>query len=186
MVVSLMAFVAGVFAWTLVEYALHGWMSHRFVTFATPLHQVHHRDPSAVFAIGAWLPTAAIVTVLLIAFGTTLAMRFILGLVAGFAIYELIHYRFHFARPANRFEMRLRTRHLAHHFAIDDRCLGVTTAFWDRLFGTEPDGAELAALAAQIRQVEPLTCKSNLARAIDFAHARLRPLCFAPRQGQVR
>ncbi len=171
MVVSLVLFAAGIFAWTLVEYALHGWMSHRFATFATPLHQVHHRDPSAVFAIGAWLPTAVIVTLLFIAFGMTLAMRFILGLVTGFAMYEVIHYRLHFARPANRFEMRLRTRHLVHHLALDDRCLGVTSALWDRLFGTEPGADELAALAAQMRHIEPLAGKSNLARAIELCRS---------------
>jgi len=173
MVVSWILFAAGTFAWTLAEYALHGWMSHRFVTFATPLHQVHHRDPSAVFAIGGWLPVAVVIGVLLIAFGMTTATCFILGLTAGFAIYEAVHYRLHFARPATRWEARLRTRHLAHHVAFHDRCLGVTTSLWDRIFGTEPGSAELAAVAGDVSRIEPLTGPCNLGRVFEYARAAL-------------
>lgn len=186
MVVNLFAFAAGIFAWTLVEYAIHGWMSHRFVTFATPLHQVHHRDPRAVFAIGAWPPTAAIAAVLVYVCGVTPATCFVLGLVAGFALYELIHYRLHFAPPASCIEMRLRTRHLAHHYALEDRCLGVTTALWDRLFGTEPPPEELATLAPRMSGIEPLVGRSNVARAGALMRAVLPRFCFAPRRGQVR
>jgi len=186
MVVSLFAFAAGIFAWTLVEYAIHGWMSHRFVTFATALHQVHHRDPRAVFAIGAWPPTAAIAVLLMYVCGVTLATCFALGMVAGFALYELIHYRLHFARPAGRIEMRLRTRHLAHHYALEDRCLGVTTALWDRLFGTEPPPEELAALAPRMNGIEPLAGGSNAARVSALMRAVLPRLGFALRRGQVR
>lgn len=174
MVVGLMLFAAGMLAWTFVEYALHGWMSHRFVTFATPLHQVHHRDPAAVFAIGAWLPTAAVLAFLLIHFEMTPAMVFVCGLVAGFAAYEAVHYRLHFARPASRFETRLRTRHLAHHIAIDDRCLGVTSPLWDWMFGTEPSAAEMAACEARVRAIKPIAGRSNLGRVADATLSDLK------------
>jgi hypothetical protein len=49
-------FIAGLLGWTFLEYAIHGWTGHRLATFVTPLHNVHHRDPRAVFALGAWLP----------------------------------------------------------------------------------------------------------------------------------
>ncbi len=45
-------FVLGLMAWTLLEYAIHAWLSHTFKTFATPMHEAHHREPHAVFAIG--------------------------------------------------------------------------------------------------------------------------------------
>lgn len=162
-----MLFAAGMLAWTFVEYAIHGWMSHRFVTFATPLHQVHHRDPAAVFAVGAWLPIAAVLGLLLIGFGMTPAMVVVCGLVAGFVVYEAVHYRLHFEPPASRFEERLRTRHLAHHIAMDDRCLGVTSSLWDRMFGTEPRQDEILAVAARVRGIAPLAGRSNLGRVME-------------------
>jgi dihydroceramide fatty acyl 2-hydroxylase len=167
MVVGLTLFAGGMLAWTFLEYALHGWMSHRFVTFATEIHQSHHRDPSAVFAVSAWIPTAAVLAILLIGFGMTPAMVFVCGLVAGFVVYEALHYRLHFVTPASRFEARLRTRHLAHHLAMDDRCLGVTTPLWDLVFGTEADEDKIAAVAARLRGVYPIAGRSNLGRIIE-------------------
>jgi len=43
-------FAAGVFTWTLLEYVIHGVLGHAHRTFVTRLHEVHHRDPRAVFA----------------------------------------------------------------------------------------------------------------------------------------
>lgn len=170
----LLLFGAGMFAWTFLEYAIHGWMSHRFVTFATSLHQVHHRDPAAVFAVRAWLPTAAVLAGLLIGFGLTPAIVLICGLMAGFVMYEAVHYRLHFASPASRYEARLRTRHLAHHLAMLDRCLGVTSPLWDRVFGTEPRQHEITAIAGRLGVVEPIAGKSNLGRIIEASFSGVR------------
>jgi sterol desaturase/sphingolipid hydroxylase (fatty acid hydroxylase superfamily) len=174
MVVGVILFAAGMLAWTFLEYALHAWMSHRFVTFATALHQVHHRDPSAVFAVGAWLPTAAILGLLLVGFGMTPAMIFLTGLTAGFAVYEAVHYRLHFTPAASRFEERLRTRHLAHHLAMDDQCLGVTSPLWDLMFGTEPRPDDLEALATRLDRVAPIAGTSNLGRIVAGARSGFR------------
>ncbi|HTW88807.1 MAG TPA: sterol desaturase family protein [Candidatus Binataceae bacterium] len=183
MAADLLLLGAGLLAWTFLEYAIHGWMSHRFFTFATPLHQVHHHDPAAVFAVGAWLPTAAVFSALLIGFGMTPAIAFICGLIGGFVIYEAVHYRLHFASPANHYEERLRTRHLAHHLAMNDRCLGVTSALWDRVFGTEPRPHEMAAVAALLDAVEPIAGRSNLGRIIETSFSELKshvsPSCRA-------
>src|SRR5260370_27319575 len=48
-------FILGLLAWTFIEYVIHGWLSHTFSTFVTPIPDVHHRDPHAIFTIGAWL-----------------------------------------------------------------------------------------------------------------------------------
>ncbi|HZC47378.1 MAG TPA: hypothetical protein VE243_12935, partial [Candidatus Acidoferrum sp.] len=58
MLADVLIFAAGLFAWTLVEYVIHGVLGHAHRTFVTGLHNVHHRDPRAVFALGAWMPTA--------------------------------------------------------------------------------------------------------------------------------
>jgi len=154
-------FIAGLLGWTFLEYAIHGWMGHRFATFVTPLHNVHHRDPRAVFALGAWLP--ALLPILVgVALGARGWTVFYGGILAGFAVYEVLHYRIHFRAPAFRSEARMRTRHLIHHYCAPALCFGVTTALWDHVFRTAPSDADAAALAARISSIPPLKGRSNV------------------------
>jgi dihydroceramide fatty acyl 2-hydroxylase len=155
-------FVLGLFAWSFLEYAIHGFLSHVFNTFATPFHAGHHRNPSMVFAAGVWMPTALVSAIIFAVFGMTPATTVWLGIVAGFLSYELIHYRFHFARPSCALEDRMRTRHLAHHMRSPKQIFGVTSSLWDRVFGSEPDDARLAELRASVASTAPLPGRSNL------------------------
>lgn len=169
-------FAWGIAAWTFVEYAIHGWMSHRFATFARPLHDTHHRDPSAVFALGAWLPTVIIWFVALTRWGMMPGTFFLSGIVAGFAAYEAIHYRLHFAVPSNRVEKLLRTRHLIHHFQATRACFGVTVPLWDVIFGTEPTSDAMRTMTPAVASLPPLDGRSNLGRfATRFGLRSRRP-----------
>ncbi|MGH7913613.1 MAG: sterol desaturase family protein [Candidatus Binataceae bacterium] len=154
-------FSAGLLTWTFLEYAIHRWMGHRFATFVTPLHHVHHRDPRAVFALGAWLP--ALLPLLI---GAALGARgytvFYGGILAGFAIYELLHYRMHFRVPICEAEARIRTRHLIHHYCAPTLYFGVTTSLWDHVLGTTARGSDAAALAARVASITPLAGPSNV------------------------
>jgi dihydroceramide fatty acyl 2-hydroxylase len=154
-------FGAGLLTWTFLEYAIHGWMGHRFATFVTPLHHVHHRDPRAVFALGAWLPAALplLIGAARGARGWTILYG---GILAGFAAYEVLHYRMHFRTPICRAEARMRTRHLIHHYCAPALCFGVTTTLWDRVFRTTAGGADGALLAARVASIAPLEGPSNL------------------------
>ncbi len=158
----------GVLAWTLLEYVIHGPLSHMWATPIAPLHKVHHRDPHAVFTVGAWIPTALIYAIVMLWFGVRPATLVLTGLVAGFAAYEWVHYRIHFAVPASAIEARLRARHLAHHFRAPDECFGVTTAFWDRMFGSEPTPERMRDLAASVTDVAPLSGPSNARLALTL------------------
>jgi sterol desaturase/sphingolipid hydroxylase (fatty acid hydroxylase superfamily) len=155
-------FGAGLLAWTFLEYAIHGWMSHRFATFVTPFHQVHHRDPRAVYALGAWLP-ALLPLLIGAARGARGWTIFYGGVLAGFAAYEMLHYRMHFRAPSCRAEARMRTRHLIHHHCAPALCFGVTTALWDRVFRTNADGGNETLMAARVASITPLEGPSNLA-----------------------
>ena len=166
MLVDLLIFGAGVFAWTLLEYIIHGVLAHSHRTFVTPLHNEHHVDPRAVFAMRAYIPTAIVLLVLSIIFGTAPGMIFLFGIVAGFAVYELVHYRIHFATPSCALEERLRARHLAHHVKEPDAIFGVTTRIWDVVFGTEPDRERMRELAEAGARVAVLSGSSNLGRVI--------------------
>ncbi len=160
-------FGAGLLSWTLLEYIIHGWMAHLHDTFVTPIHAVHHRDPHAVFAIKAWLPSIATMVLLLALFGGAPGVMFYFGLLCGFVAYELLHYRIHFASNLMPMERRLRDHHLVHHLRRPRMCLGVVTSFWDKVFGTEPAREELAALCASVKDVPPLTGPSNLQRLVS-------------------
>jgi dihydroceramide fatty acyl 2-hydroxylase len=152
---------AGLFAWTLLEYLIHGILSHRLRTFASPLHDVHHRDPHAVFTVGAWIPVALVGLGALMLFGGAPGVIFLTGMVAGFAAYETLHYRMHFARPSCAWEARLRARHLAHHYRAPEEIFGVTTALWDRVFSSEPAPARMRELGDGVASIAPLAGRSN-------------------------
>lgn len=154
-------FAAGIFGWTLIEYLVHGVLSHMFRTFATPLHDAHHRDPHAVFTVGAWIPVAIVTTAVLLVFRLTAASVLWLGTVTGFLSYEIFHYRIHFVEPLCAIEARLRARHLAHHFRRSDAIFGVTNRFWDRVFGSEPERNAVAAWEPEMAAIKPLSGRSN-------------------------
>ena len=166
MIVDALIFIAGLFAWTFVEYVIHGVLGHAHRTFVTPLHDVHHRDPRAVFALGAWIPTAVVLVGAWARFGFAYGVIFYAGIVSGFAVYEYVHYRIHFAAPSSALEARLRARHLAHHIGEPDAIFGVTTRIWDIVFGTEPDAERMRELATAGARVAPLGGRSNLRRVI--------------------
>ncbi|HLW69950.1 MAG TPA: sterol desaturase family protein [Candidatus Binataceae bacterium] len=169
--------VTGLLSWTLLEYLIHGWLSHLCTTAVSARHAVHHRDPHAVFVVRAWRPLAVIWIAGLAAFGWSPGMIFFAGLTLGFAAYEVLHYRMHFCRPRGSLETWMRARHLIHHRREPQRCLGVTTPFWDLVFGTEPI-SEMDQLIASVAASAPLTGPTNLWRLFTlpyFGSSRLTP-----------
>src|SRR5258708_9631396 len=103
MVSGIASFVAGVLAWTFVEYVIHAWLSHTFETFATPFHDVHHKDPHRVFTIRAWIPVAVLWIGRRLLFSRVPGMIFFAGAVACFIPYETGHYPIPFSRPRTVF-----------------------------------------------------------------------------------
>jgi dihydroceramide fatty acyl 2-hydroxylase len=160
--IAVLSFIGGLAAWTFLEYLIHAWLCHTFRTFASPLHRVHHHDPRRVFTIGAWLPVAASWTAGTAIWGFASAMVFYTGIVTGFVLYEFIHYRVHFGTPRNRLEGYLRERHLVHHYRAPDRCFGVTSAVWDRIFATNIADPEAPLLRATIAAAPPSTGPTNV------------------------
>ena len=139
-VLLLTLFVLGLGAWSVLEYVIHGWLSHTFKTPAGPLHWTHHRDPRRVFTSAlVWAPTSlAIFTLVALVLGAAPAAALVLGILVGFQRYEYVHWRIHFRAPRNARQELLRVHHLAHHFRNPKAYHGVTTRLWDRSFGTLP------------------------------------------------
>jgi len=156
------AFGLGVALWPLLEYAVHGWLAHRFRTFVSPLHGAHHIAPERVFTSPlAWVPVAGLIwlaaTSLL---GGALGSGLAAGVVVGFLRYEALHWRIHFRAPRSPREARRRAHHLAHHFCNARAYYGVSTDLWDRVFRTRPP--EFEQHYARVRDVPPLRGRSNL------------------------
>ena len=170
------AAIIGYGFWGFLEYAVHGFLSHRWKTFASPLHWNHHQNPKFVFTSPlAVIPT----TLLLFAIATLaadplLASAFTAGTLLGFGQYEWRHWRFHFREPRSARERLLRSHHLAHHFRNPRAYHGVTTRFWDRVFGSLP--ADWRDDYARVADRAPLRGASNFAEVWNprttFAHYR--------------
>jgi dihydroceramide fatty acyl 2-hydroxylase len=165
---TLAAFVLGLFVWTFVEYVIHAWLSHTFKTFATPFHNGHHRDPRNVFAIRTWVPLAVMSAIVLAVWGLAIGVIFFGGILAGFAVYEALHYRIHFVVPRNPLESWLRTRHLIHHSHAVRRGFGVTSSVWDLVFGSDLEQSADWVYAEEAARTPPLTGPSNLNKILRF------------------
>ena len=104
----------GGLGWTLVEYLLHRFVLHRLQPFRR-WHEAQHMRPRAL-----------------------VATAFTLGFLVGYLSYAVLHHGTHHWR-ADAGWMRSRKRwhvsHHHHHRAVLG-CFGVTTGFWDRVFGT--------------------------------------------------
>ena len=101
MLVSL--FALGLLLWPLVEYGIHGFLSHRLRTPVSGLHWVHHVQPERVFTSAlAWIPAIALLfSATSLALGTGRAGALVFGLLLGFWRYEYVHWRIHFRAPRN-------------------------------------------------------------------------------------
>jgi dihydroceramide fatty acyl 2-hydroxylase len=141
--------VGGYFFWTLTEY----WM-HRFVFHFEPeegigarlhwiIHGVHHDHPNdpmrLVMPPSASVPLALIFYgVFWLVLGADAATAFGSGFLAGYLIYDMVHFAVHHHKPRTRVGRRLRELHMRHHFQDDERGFGVSAPYWDRVFGTAP------------------------------------------------
>lgn len=145
-------FLAGLAWWTLLEYVLHRWGFHRFPRGLGARHMAHHAHlqdrrlaiaPLRTSIVGAALHAGIFFGLLGPAGAAPLA-----GLLVGYLAYEVVHFRAHFARPRTRSGRALRRHHMLHHFRDRDARFGVTTTFWDRVFGTlTPVHREVTAAA---------------------------------------
>ncbi|KAL8380779.1 hypothetical protein RB595_005188 [Gaeumannomyces hyphopodioides] len=144
-------FLTGLGLWTIIEYVLHRFLFHldgylpdnRFaITTHFLLHGVHHYlpmdkyrlvMPPALFAVLAtpfWKLAHAL-------FPTWhVATSIFCGGIFGYICYDLTHYFLHF-RSLPLWYKELKKYHLEHHFLDYENGFGVTSRFWDRVFGTE-------------------------------------------------
>jgi dihydroceramide fatty acyl 2-hydroxylase len=144
---------AGYAFWTLTEY----WM-HRVVFHFEPeegigarlhwmIHGVHHDHPNdplrLVMPPSVSVPLAALFYLLFVlVLGADRATVFGGGFLAGYLVYDMIHYALHHHVPTSRLGKWLRELHMRHHFQDDERGFGISAPYWDWVFRTVPGRRE--------------------------------------------
>ena len=94
------------------------------------------------------MPLATIfVLAFLFVIGTPEAWPFAGCFLAGYLIYDMIHFALHRHRQRTRFGRWLRELHMRHHFQDDTRGYGIAAPYWDYVFRTKVDRERRAAAA---------------------------------------
>jgi len=139
--------VAGIVVWTLLEYGLHRVVFHwparsawgRRLVFL--IHGCHHADPED--PLRAVMPPVVSVPVALALYGVLALVlagaardAAFAGLLLGYLHYDLTHWACHQAPMAGPWGRRLKRHHLRHHYVRAEGNYGVSTPFWDMVFGS--------------------------------------------------
>lgn len=133
----------GMAAWSFAEYLMHRFAMHtaRGRGLASREHLRHHAERDSVLESWYYAWTG----VVLVGLGMgSLAARGLgpvgwalgAGWVAAYGTYDWIHWRAHRRPIANPYERFVRRHHFHHHFGHPLANHGVTTPFWDMVFGT--------------------------------------------------
>ncbi|WP_372528623.1 sterol desaturase family protein [Piscinibacter sp.] len=130
----------GLASWTLIEYAMHRFVLHGLQPFRR-LHAQHHERPTALICTPTILSATLIATLVFLpalALGNVLfAGAFTLGVLAGYLAYSVTHHATHHWRADTAWlKQRKRWHALHHHHVEQPGRYGVTSAFWDHVFGT--------------------------------------------------
>lgn len=147
---SLFWVAGGVAAWTLVEYLLHRYVFHwtrvrePFRSLASGLHIAHHRSAETAHLI--LTPPVVSLSFGLAIYGVLSVATWSLargglmeaGLLLGYLAYEWIHFGVHRSKVPGSLLRRLQRHHFQHHDRHPRGCFGVTSPFWDWMFGTLP------------------------------------------------
>jgi sterol desaturase/sphingolipid hydroxylase (fatty acid hydroxylase superfamily) len=131
--------IIGVGLWTVLEYGIHRWLYHG-VEFFIRLHDAHHKEPNAYVGAPPFIGIALIFLLVFVPIGLfslMVASGLTTGVLAGYMAYQLVHHATHFWQPAcGTFLYRARLRHSGHHYHRLLGNFGITTVFWDQVFGT--------------------------------------------------
>lgn len=141
--ILLTAFITGIVLWTLLEYLMHRFLGHEHKgkNFFKAEHGQHHAKynyfaPAYKKALLALAVTATLFMLIQAIVSASIALAFLSGFLGMYILYEVTHYRFHIRKPVAKPFIILRKHHFYHHFHNPKTNHGVTSRFWDRVFGT--------------------------------------------------
>ena len=142
--------LAGLAGWTVIEYALHRFVLHGLAPFRR-WHAEHHDRPTALICAPTILSAAAIVILvtlpawLLGNLWSACALTF--GVLAGYLAYAITHHATHHWHADTAWLKQRKRWHALHHYVGAAGCYGVTSSFWDHVFGSVRRTPAIAATA---------------------------------------
>jgi sterol desaturase/sphingolipid hydroxylase (fatty acid hydroxylase superfamily) len=148
------AFLVGLFLWTFAEYTLHRFMFHfdpkseRVAKVWFMFHGVHHAQPQLKTRL-VMPPALSIPLAVLFYFGFYFLIGRLFaapgwvdpifaGFMAGYLIYDMIHYATHHWPMRSGVGKYLKRYHMMHHFKTPQARYGVSSPAWDVVFRTKP------------------------------------------------
>ncbi len=146
-----LTFVAGMFAWSIFEYAIHRFVFHFFAEskkakeIVYVIHGNHHeypRDKERLFMPP--VPSLMLaVTIFSLMYGAAFLVgasnyvfSFFPGFLLGYLIYGSMHYAIHAWNPPFKWMKPLWRNHHLHHYKNEELGFGVSSTLWDHIFGT--------------------------------------------------
>jgi len=140
-------FVSGIPFWTLFEYYFHRYVFHftpqgefqKRVSFL--FHGVHHQYPNDKKRLVMPIALSLLIAIVLFAVFSLLfgswTWAFSSGFALGYLAYDMTHYSIHhFKPPRVKYLKNVWKSHIDHHFRDSTKGYGVSSSFWDRVFGT--------------------------------------------------
>lgn len=145
---TILFFFVGIFVFTFVEYIMHRYLFHidtstpRKEKFQYTLHGVHHEYPKDKERL-AMPPVMSITisTLLLFIFKLfigDIVFAFLPGFLVGYSGYLVMHYIQHIFKAPKGYFKAWWVNHSIHHYKDQTKAYGVTSPFWDHVFGTMP------------------------------------------------
>ncbi len=145
---SIGLFLVGAFFFTLVEYLVHRYFYHMAASDPKRarvqyiFHGIHHDHPRDKKRLALPPLMSVLVAVMFLGLFRLLlggyGWAFGGGFMVGYATYLFAHYAIHILRPPRNFLSVIWKHHNLHHFADTDGAFGVSSPFWDHVFGTMP------------------------------------------------
>lgn len=138
----------GIFTWSLIEYVIHRFAFHfeskseggKRVVYA--IHLIHHHYPNDEQRLFQPPLVNILLAVVFLGGGYLIlgknAFIFIPGIINGYILYSFIHYSIHTFKPPFKFLQPLWRHHHLHHHRFHTKAFGVSSPFWDLIFGTMP------------------------------------------------
>jgi sterol desaturase/sphingolipid hydroxylase (fatty acid hydroxylase superfamily) len=141
--------IIGFLSWTFVEYMIHRFVYHtetnwqELIEFQNNFHMTHHhypKDPErlAMPPIPGLIMGSLFLGLFYLILGKY-AFAFFPGFLLGYVVYITLHYYQHRIKsPRYKPWKKLWQHHKAHHYSNPYSAFGVSTRFWDVVFGTMP------------------------------------------------
>jgi sterol desaturase/sphingolipid hydroxylase (fatty acid hydroxylase superfamily) len=143
---AVLLFLGGMFFWTLFEYLAHRFLFHwitesrKAQKFVYIMHGNHHhypRDRDRLFMppVPSLILASVIFGIMYLSMGRY-SYPFFPGFMLGYLLYASMHYAIHAWNPPFKWMKPLWRNHHLHHYKDEEKGFGVSSTFWDHVFGT--------------------------------------------------